>query len=1033
MNTTVSPYTTATLQTRTAANPPGAAQVAAATRKARSRRTLRPMQQQISFGGVLAVTRSPVAHADLQRAAATLPYNAPAIPRVQPPLKAARWQVTHARAAARTVLPETAPRRRATAAHHTASRPTSDDPAAQPFQAMAEACALTGREPAAVEALLNTLTPQVFIHASRALVAGMPHPHNDAMAVAGLLARSGAGFDALLMRLPRDAWPPLQREALRIWLNAREAAQAPDASEAQRQSCAQEIDAAWHALQYLQDHPAASAREVAASLRKVGLLVPYFNRKHGFDHPEDVALAQRMLLAWGIDLRRAHKLRTSWRARYHPRRLAGRKKSALAAMHKRMTGLRRDLAQRERARLDRALQQAASTLFADPHREMILRALFDSAAPEHKLEVVRQIVILRHLHRHAQADQQHGVAQQRPFFAPLDLTPQQMARETLQEMQRLAPELARNDPALLRVLQEEARVMLMPASQLKHGHWRPPTVQHLLAWHAQWLAALDRARLDGAQGPALHQALEKLHAHLQDAAETVAEDPQMHEMTPDGVQREFDDMYGRMHNHSAVFHSGGNLGIAARVVLSIFPGIGVAPRLKRTAGRDAVIAVGQSLSGSYLAIGRQSRSDGEIGVDAVLGTEALAGTGAIPLQATIAAGIDAGYRQLRGFGLMIRANKLLDANGKVITWNRDGQPAPDGIDSNRWTMQQVNAFLRRHCTLQHGEMTVPADAAALWEDFAAAFFDSPNLQLAVYRESRTTHTAGARVQATAKLGTRDIGLQASAGVRAELGRERQRMQERSTQNAAMHGGHQTRRGVVASARLGVPLPGIAPTHGSRKVSVPPAQIADIQARFADRRRNVQYRLQQVDGKLDASCFRYEIVSTLPAVRAILARDADIWHDMADGKARLEHFYTEYERSYADLPNVVFYVICDLRRPAARKIDNINGQLALLEARLARQAGQAAADATEQAALSARIAVLQQQRQQILETRSNWTPYAIDVRQTVTGGQRTGPGVGLVLQHTAGVDATHVLMRLTAKPEDRHAGRVRFEAALGHGG
>ncbi|HVL10702.1 MAG TPA: hypothetical protein VM512_16325, partial [Burkholderiaceae bacterium] len=148
-----------------------------------------------------------------------------------------------------------------------------------------------------------------------------------------------------------------------------------------------------------------------------------------------------------------------------------------------------------------------------------------------------------------------------------------------------------------------------------------------------------------------------------------------------------------------------------------------------------------------------------------------------------------------------------------------------------------------------------------------------------------------------------------------------------------------------------------------------------------------------------------------------------WHGMTNGDAHLAHFYAEYARSYGHLPNTVFYVICDLRRSAAEQIDAIHFELTLLETRLA----QAAYDA--QAHWNAHIAALQARRQQILENRDNWLPYAIDVRLTATLGQRTGPGLGLVLQHTEGVDETHMLMRLTAKPEQRHAARSRFEAAL----
>ena len=1031
MSLTVAPYATTTLHVRTTGTTtprPAEKPVTPRTAGARTRRTLRPMQYNIGIGDVVTVARSPIAHAHLHRATATLPYNAPGDPVVKPPREAAQWQVGHAQGAARAVLPVTAARTRKThrkPAHEVASSPIPATPRHQQQHNLRAACALAGAEAGEVAALLHTMTPARFLSALDTPAPDMSDAYRQTLHAARLLARSGAGCDALMACLPAKHWTTLQREALRIWLHASEAAQQPDARPATRRAAEQEVAAARHALDYLQAHPAASAADLAHALREAKLLVPYFNRKHGFDSPRDVKLAQEMLLAYGIDLRRAHKLRTSWHARWHPRRLIGRKKSALSAMYKRMTGLRRDLAHRERERLDHALRQAAAALFADPRRETILRALFDSAAPEHKLEVVRQIVILRHLHAHAEADRRHGVAQQRPFFAPLDLTPQQMAQHTLQEIQRLAPDLAGRDAALLQKLQQEARVMLTPASQLKQQHWRPPTVQHLLAWHAQWLAALDRAQLHETHDEALRQALTKLSKHLHDAADTTADDPQMRDMTPDGVQREFDEMYGRMHNHSATFHSGSNVGVAARVVLSFLPGIGLRPKLKQIAGRDAVISVGQSLSGSYLAIGRQSRREGEIGVDAVFGSDAIFGTDAVPLQGNLSVGVDAGYKRLRGTGLMIRADKLLDADGRVITWNEAGHPAPGGMDSNRWTMQKVNAFLCRRCVLEDGAMTIPRDAAALWEDFAAAFFDSPNLQLSIYRDSKTAQTIGAGAQAAAKVGNSHLGMHASAGVRIELGRERQRTQERSTRNAAMNGGHQTRHAIVADAKLGLALPNVSTTGsagGLTKVSAPPVHAVDAQARFAEQRHNVQYRLQQVDGKLAASCFRYEIVSTLADLKAILQRDADVWHGMTNGDAHLAHFYAEYARSYGHLPNTVFYVICDLRRSAAEQIDAIHFELTLLETRLA----QAAYDA--QAHWNAHIAALQARRQQILENRDNWLPYAIDVRLTATLGQRTGPGLGLVLQHTEGVDETHMLMRLTAKPEQRHAARSRFEVA-----
>lgn len=1033
MSLTISPYATATLHVCTA---PRSAERPAAppTLNARTRGALRQMQYSAGIGGVVTVARSPVAQAQLHRAAATLPYNAPGdfMPLISPPHNAARWQVGHARHAARAALPHTTPRTRKTRripAHEAASTSIDAAPglgAVHHGHNLLTACELAGAEAHEVAATLRHLTPTMLLHVVDDPDTGIAIACHQTLHIARLLARSGAGCDTLMAYLPDEHWNTLQREALRIWLNATEAAQRPDASTTACATAMQEAKAARHALGYLQAHPAASPSDLAHSLREARLLVPYFNRKHGFDKPGDARLAQEMLLAYGIDLRRAYKLRTSWRARYHPRRLIGHKKSALAAMHKRMTGLRRDLAHRERERLDHALRQTAAALFADPNREMILRTLFDSAMPEHKLEVVRQIVILRHLHAHAEADRQNGVTQQRPFFAPLDLTPQQMARHTLQEMQRLAPDLARRDAVLLQALQQEARVMLTPDDQMKRLHWRPPTVQHLLAWHAQWLAALERTQLDDAHGAVLRHALAQFSAHLRNAAETEADDPQMDDMTPEGVQREFNGMYDRMHNHSATFHSGSNAGIAARAVVSFLPGVGVRPKVEQIAGRDAVVSVGQSQSGSYIAIGRQSRLEGKIGVDAVFGSDTIFGTDAAPLQGSVSIGADAGYKRLRGTGLMIRANKLLNTEGKVMTWNEAGQPVSGGMESNRWTMRKVNAFLSCHCVLQHGTMTVPRDAAALWEEFAAAFFDSPNLQLSIYRDSKTTQIASAGVQASAKAGNHRLGMYASAGIRAELGRERQETQEQSARNAAMNGSHQTRRTLVADAKLGLALPGTT-AGGLHKISLPPVHAIDAQVRVAEQHRNVQYRLQQVDGKLDISCFRYEIVSTLADLKAVLERDAGIWHDMADGEARLAHFYAEYARSYGHLPNTVFYVICDLRRPAAAKIDAINFELSLLEARLLH------ATRDEQARWSAHIAALHAERQQVLETRGNWTPYAIDVRQTVTLGQRTGPRLGLVLEHTEGVDEKCVLMRLTARPEQRHAARVRFEGGLQQGG
>ncbi len=1010
-------YATSTLRTPE----PRTAPTGAAPRKpkARSRRTLRPMQpiqHGISVGSVITITRSPVAHAQLHRPVATLPYNAPTAPIVRQPKHAAHWQAKHASAAADAVMPIQGPKpsrrlRTATAAKEFAL-PEIAQSASQDTLLFDDACAIASADPVQVAAILRDLSPDTLWR--DLIVPSRPVPaHQHALQVARLLARSD--FDALLAQLPAGTWHGQHREALRIWLTAGAAAHAPETADGQHDAARLAAAAAVHALHMLRDNPTATASALCQSLRNAGLLAPYFNWKHGFSSPEDVRLAQKMMLTYGKDMRRAYRLATSWRARCHPRRLFGRKTSAVAAMHNHMTGLRRDLPHKERERLDLALKQAAGALFASEQHEAILAALFRSAAPEHKLEVVRQIVVLRHLHAHTQANQQQGVETQRPFFAPLHLTAQDMAHATLMEIARLSPELGRNDPQLLRELQQEARVMLTQGSQ---AQWQPPTTQHLLAWHAQWLTALGNAGLDAADDTPLCEALIRLRTHLDDAAGTEADDPQLSEMTPEGFNRDLNGMYTRMHNHSAGFHSGSNLGIAARVVLYFVPGVGLRPKVKQITGKDATIAVGQSLSGSYLAIGRQWRLEGGVGADAVFGVDAL------PMQAGFSVGLDTGYKHLRGEGLMIRANKLVDpGSGAVIKWNPEGQPAEQGVETNRWTINKVSAFLCGRCRLADGKFHVPTAPAALWEDFAAVFFDSPNLQLSIYRETKMATSASLSAQVAVRAGSMAAGPQLAATARLEASREQRSQRERSTRNAALIGEQQTRGALTLEGTAGVALPAVNPSPGLHKMTAPPVNGLQLHGVFADRRRNVQYRLQHVDGKIDGASFRYEIVSTLPQLRALLQRDADVWNDMAGGTDRLEYFYEEHRRHYRHLPNTVFYVICDLRRPAAKRLDAIASRLVLLDAQLATATGAA------RARLAAQAYPLQQQRQRILQDRANWTPYAIDLRQNVTGSRQFGPHLGVVAQHTEGVSETLMLMRLSALPEQRHSARVNFEREL----
>jgi hypothetical protein len=1059
MSTTVSPFSTLSKNCDRHIDRPISA-VNGDPVRARSRKTLTPARNTVGIAGVRFAMRSPIATPPLRRSTAVLPYNAGLEPQVAPPMQAAGWQKKYARAAARAVLPSSGSRHWGNISK-SASNESVPTSSLAPLDDFVEACFFAQTNPDNVATILNRLTPEYFL-----VMTG--HSVMDADTAATLhalqlLSVSGNGCDAITERLPSECWNALQLEALQIWLQARHSLQTTDLDTATSSSSARECAAARHALLFLVQHPGASAAELGAALREASLLVPYFNRKHGFTHASDIKLAQHMLRSYGVDLQRAYKLRTSWRARYHPRRLWGGKKSAFAAMTRRMHGLRRDLAQRECEQLDRALHESVAALFKLPQHERILRAMFQSAPSEHKLEIARQIVVLRHLHARIESNRVHGITHERPFFSDLTLTRQELARATLLEVQRLTHpdacehqalsvdpfmeaaaykrihrasrgepitiaqdslghDLAPRDAVLLRALQDEARMMLTPSDPTT-TRWKGPSVEQLRRWHTSWLAAMDHISLRDDDRHALSNALNRVDAQLQIAERILAPDSQMRDFSPTVVEDELNSVFGTMHNHSATFYSGAQRGLDARVVLSMIPGVGVRPKLKRMRGDDAVITEGQSLSGSFLGIGRRSRTDTEIGVDAVLGTDAFVDGKIVPVQANISLGVESGRKQSLGIGLMIRADKLTDANGKVVTWNAARQADASGVESNRWTMQRINSFLLKHCEVRHGKMEVPREAEVLWEEFAANFFDSPNLQLSVYNDTKQSDSVRVGLQLAVKAGTSHVGVQATVGARLEWTRERQRSHERSTRHAALSGGHQTGRAAVIDARVGAALPSIKPDSGPSKISTQPIHGLELQGRFAEHRHQVQFRLQHVNGKLANSSFCYEIVSSLAELRRLIDHDAKVWHGMANGQARLDYFYAEYQRSYGHLPNTVFYLIRDLRAPAARRIDALSSQIARIEAHGTR------APTHERIIWQARLFRLERERQQILEERSNWTPYAIDVRQNVTLERRHGVHLGVVAQHLEGVEATHMLMRLTAKPEQRHAARVRFEEGL----
>lgn len=1043
---------------------------------AHTRKTFTFVQRSVQLGGVVTRVTSPLADPQLSRSAGNAPYTAGSVPSITKTLDhVAPWQTKYTHTAVRNAVPGDG--KRTPPAQQDVSLTQRHKDVTQPFRnadydPLARACKLAQIDESDMQ-VLRHMTPDQAWHALLSQE-HLSEGQGGLKKALQFLATHGRNFDDVIALLPAEHWRAPQLEALRICLHASLIAEQLGETSADGQLAAQAARGAALVFSHRRQANATEA-DITAALRQQNLLTPFFNWKHGITNVADTQRARDELYEHvAHNFTRAYRLKTRWTTRFHPRRLIGRKRSTIWAMLNRLRGLRHDLPERGRKALDDALEQATTCLFQDPSNAL-LKTLMQHAPRESRLEIARRVAVLRYLHDRAALNRKPDIdlIVDRPFFTSLPFTPQDMARLTLREMNTLWPQLGEDDPSLTADLHNALKTIFVEPSKTR---CQPPSTDELLKWHREWTTLLGQAKEAAANPPAplapetqaqldaLTDLLNGMQTQLQKATDILASEKTLKAMTPQAYLEAKADIYGHMHNHKATYYTGSQHGINARAMVYFAPAAGVRPKFRQIVAHENMLGMGQSLSGSYMMLGSQWRFEGEAGIDGVLGIDGVVNMGEL-LRANISAGVDAGYKYQHAGGLMLRANKMVDQDGKVIEWDanddtprtiarenniaftRDerGEPRRDEHgnlapvapqDSNRWTMIQMEKFIANHCKLERGQFSVPTNADALWDDLAEKFFTNPNLQISLYGESKNAQYAGINGAAALRVGAGPVGIQASANVRAEVHQEQRAVNESSKNHAAILGAAQTGWNVTADATLGIAMPRIKRPGGNvDKITVQAWQALQTQAVLLEQRKNVQLRLQFINDKLEPASFTNVAVRTLPQLRALLHQNADVWQDMAEppnpddgsrtnGAKRLQHFEDEYLRHYAHLPNTEFVVTTSILDSAANDYNDLGGHQAMLKHALA--AANSTGDHDVYRHIAEEITQAKAMQRAILADPQSWVPYAIDAWQNSASATKVGINNGLVTQYTEGANRTLLLMRLTAKPEQRQKARRTFD-------